>query len=231
MNIVERLLDRAIKRRGYRPQSIKTDGNLRRTRLMQWLEIETVLDVGANNGQYGGHLRGKGYTGRIISYEPLSHPFAQLTAASAMDPLWEAHQIALGETDGEAEINVSIKDSWSSFMPRDEQTQADRLKYVGVEKVKTARLDSLAPVRGRTWLKLDVQGYEMHVFAGAQQTLRQVIAVECEITLEPAYVGQPTPREIFNYMDDQGFRIATINTGRLRPTGHSQWLDAIFERR
>ena len=63
-----------------------------------------MLDVGANEGQFGRWLRNHGYGGRIISFEPLSAAYQMLLAESAGDGLWEARQFAIGDAGGSAVI-------------------------------------------------------------------------------------------------------------------------------
>src|SRR5438874_74602 len=63
--------------------------------------IDTVMDIGANEGQYARLLREAGYTGRIISFEPLTRAHEQLLRASACDPLWTvAPRMAIGNREG-----------------------------------------------------------------------------------------------------------------------------------
>jgi hypothetical protein len=45
---------------------------------LQTRQVNVVLDVGANSGQYASGLRKAGFNGRIISFEPLSEPFIDL---------------------------------------------------------------------------------------------------------------------------------------------------------
>jgi hypothetical protein len=56
--------------------------------------ISLVFDIGANHGDYAQHLRYLGFTGRIISVEPASEPFADMAARATADPLWEVHRLA-----------------------------------------------------------------------------------------------------------------------------------------
>src|SRR5476649_785985 len=57
--------------------------------LMDALGIDLVLDIGANEGQFGQQLRRCGYGGRIVSFEPVEDVHATLSAAASGDRLWQ----------------------------------------------------------------------------------------------------------------------------------------------
>src|SRR5579871_2898133 len=64
--------------------------------LFEDLEIDCVLDVGANAGQYGQFLREQvGYRGLIFSFEPVSDTYSQLCTAAKGDPKWKTFCLAL----------------------------------------------------------------------------------------------------------------------------------------
>src|SRR5262245_27620242 len=89
----------------------------RPVKLMKNRGIGLVLDVGANRGQFGKLLRQLGFRGRIVSFEPLKDAFATLRRLTANDPLWECHNLALGDSDRTASINISANSYSSSFLP------------------------------------------------------------------------------------------------------------------
>src|ERR671932_2579050 len=81
------------------------------------LEVDTVIDVGANYGQYRGLLRQIGYAGRIVSFEPVARPFQHCAGlAAAEDPAWEVHRLALGRRDQRRRIKVGSSEDFSSFL-------------------------------------------------------------------------------------------------------------------
>src|SRR5271155_5120319 len=70
-------------------------------------QVDVILDVGANSGQYATGLRRAAFKGRIVSFEPLSGPFSLLERKASKDPLWVCRQCALGDFDGTISINVA----------------------------------------------------------------------------------------------------------------------------
>src|SRR4051794_10338170 len=72
-----------VKRAGIDVRRVQPDDAARRRALLLAThDIEVVVDGGANQGGYGQVLREAGYEGRILSFEPLSEPFAKLSAAA-----------------------------------------------------------------------------------------------------------------------------------------------------
>src|SRR5688500_3901893 len=68
----------------------------RRKRLFDGHEIDLLFDVGANVGQYATEMRDLGYTGWIVSYEPLSSAFRELEPLAARDGKWKTIRAGLG---------------------------------------------------------------------------------------------------------------------------------------
>lgn len=72
------------------------------------LELDLIFDVGANTGQYGKKIRKAGYSGTIISFEPISSAYLKLLETSKSDPKWLVHKrSAIGNINGTSEIQVS----------------------------------------------------------------------------------------------------------------------------
>lgn len=182
--------------------------------LLADMEIDCVLDVGANEGQYALMLRDIGYRGRIVSFEPVKANVERLEALSASDPNWDVQPLALGDSDGVQEINVS---KWSVFSSLDEIMDAEHLGAGATlshrESVRVARLDTIwddlfrAGNCGRVFLKLDTQGHEFHVLAGAERILNQVVALQIELSVVPAYKGEVPVWEALGRLQQLGFQI------------------------
>jgi FkbM family methyltransferase len=206
----------------------------RRMNLLRHVGVKTVFDVGANQGQYGAGLRSSGYDGTILSFEPLGAAFAKLQARTRFDDAWSVYRLALGDDDGEALLHVASKPGSSSLLPmrREHESGAPGVITTGVETVRVARLDALGlVVPSPILLKLDVQGYEDRVVAGAVETLREVALIECELSLDELYEGQPTFRRMIDLLGDHGFEIIDLDPFFYAKTdGRVLSIDGIFSR-
>jgi FkbM family methyltransferase len=176
-------------------------------------QVNVVLDVGANSGQYASGLRAAGFTGRIVSFEPLSAAYSQLERSASTDPLWECRHCALGDSDGTISINVAGNAGESSSvlpMLKSHQDAFPPANYVGTEEVPIQRLDTLAPDILRpndvVYLKIDVQGFEKQVLAGAAETVRdRCVGTQLELSFLPLYEGGMLIREALDVAYSLGF--------------------------
>jgi len=204
-----------------------------RMRLIAERGVTVVLDVGANAGQYASRLREDGYSGTIVSFEPLREPYARLCAASADDPAWHTLNIALGEAPARTQMNVSANSYSSSLLPMTPTTvdAAPDAVYIGVEDVKVTRLDLLTLPAGRKMIKADVQGVEPSVLRGAHSLLAAVDVVEVEMSLVPIYEGQELAPAVCAMMRARGFVPVAFGTSFAHPeTGEILQIDGLFAR-
>lgn len=176
--------------------------------------IDVVIDVGANVGQYAARLREDGYAGWIVSAEPVSTTYEVLAARAASDPRWKTLNIAFGEKAGSAEINVSEASVLSSIRPQSPEAAGfnPEARVVRRETIRVARLDDVFPEfpKGRTFLKIDTQGYEQQVLMGATGCLSEFLGVQMELPIIHLYEGTWQFHEAVAYMDERGFEICTI---------------------
>ena len=150
-------------------------------RLLISHEIDLVLDVGANVGQYARFIRQTGYSGRIVSFEPLSSAYRQLQKNKDSDSLWSiAPQAAIGDVEGKIKLNIA-KNSFSSSvldMLDAHIEAAPASSYIGSEIVSMNRLDSIAGpfitegIRN-VFLKIDAQGFEKQVLRGPKGSCQE----------------------------------------------------------
>jgi len=219
----------------YDPEPAPAAEDLLRARVLAGERIDLLLDVGANEGQYALRMRRAGFEGRIVSFEPLADAFAVLERRAAGDPSWEARRLALSDADGTAEIHVAGNSTSSSLLEMGARhlASAPESAYVGTELVDTARLDALWDSLGgeRVFLKLDVQGFEMHVLRGAEQALADLRGVQAELALAHLYEGDSPWREVVDHLAARGFELAGVEPGFGDPdSGRMLQFDGVFLR-
>lgn len=189
--------------------------------LLDHLNIDCVLDVGANVGQYHDFLRNKVlYDGPIVSFEPVSRHVELLRQrASREDRNWRVEGYALGGTEGTLPINVMVSDQFSSFLQPDNSRVADYDSLnvpTHIETVAVHTLDGILPrLREelgfqRPYLKLDTQGFDIEVLRGAKESLKTVRALQTEASVIGIYKGMPGYMDTIRYLDDRGFDITGL---------------------
>ena len=233
---VRQLARRAVNRAGY--DIVRDPFPYRLRRLLTVAGIDTVLDVGANLGQYGTALRIAGFPGRIVSCEPLRDVHATLARRSAADPQWTALRTALGDRAGTVPLHVSANAYSSSVLDMlpTHLAAAPDSGYVDREEVPLTTVDALMDEHGlvpaRTLLKVDVQGFEAAVLAGAAGTLPAVAGVQVELSLLPLYAGQPLMPELVERLAGHGLALWALEPGFSDPgSGRMLQCDGVFLRR
>jgi FkbM family methyltransferase len=206
--------------------------------VLEHFGITCVLDVGANAGQYGAVLRAWGYPGRIVSFEPQAGVHAALERRAAADPGWQvAPPMALGGRTGEIELEVSAESDMSSVL-----TQSGLLRQVSPssavvrrETVPLRRLDQVAgpylKPEDRVFLKIDTQGYEAEVLAGAGDLLERLAGMQLEMSLVPLYEGDRAFRAMLDELAALGFEPYLFLPGYFeRKLARQLQVDGVFMR-
>jgi FkbM family methyltransferase len=200
--------------------------------------ITTVLDVGANIGQFAAELRRARFPGAIVSVEPLAAAYAELAARAARDPSWTAERAAVSDRPGTVTMNVSANSVSSSVLPLldTHAGAAPDARYVGTEDVAATTVADLIARHGldpaRTLLKIDVQGYEQAVLDGAGEALDRLAGVRTELSLTPLYDGQALLPDIVAQLDKRGFDLWFLERGFTDPHTHRVLqVDGVFFRR
>lgn len=231
---------RMIQRTGFDVVRYPLASPLARTvRLLDRYGVACVVDVGANDGGFATAIRHLGYSRQIVSFEPLRSPYEVLSRKAAADADWQALQLAVGDRRDTVSINVSGNNGLSSSMLPMLDTHTDAAPdshYIGVESVRQDRLDSLLPELGikpnsRTFLKVDVQGYERAVLDGAMRLFQDkaFVGLQLELSLVPLYRGAMTYREGLDFAEGQGMTLMGLDPVFADPdSGQLLQVDAVF---
>lgn len=207
--------------------------------VLKLLKIDVVFDIGANEGQFAREIREHAYSGKIISFEPLTSARKHLLSFASPDPGWQVHeQSAIGDRDGEIEIHIAGNSVSSSVLPMLESHSSAAVgsSYVGSERIPIFKLDSIAnkylDKNYNLFIKIDTQGYEWQVLDGGSETLKRAQGVLCELSLVPLYNEQRLWRDIVDRLDRQGFILWALQKGFTNPkNGQSLQMDGIFVRK
>lgn len=200
--------------------------------------IDSILDVGANIGNYARYVRGLGYKGRILSFEPLPDAHTALLKASSGDPLWTvAPQAAVGSEEGAVTVNIS-KNSYSSSILDvvDSAVEiAPDIAYVGSVEVPLCRIDITARdflnSAKATFMKIDVQGFEKEVLDGAEGILSKITGMQIEMSLAPIYKNAMAYDEIISLLKGMGYDLHAIIPGFTDTrSGRMMQMDGLFFR-
>lgn len=229
-------------RRWPHPKSI--EGHLQR--LLRAYQIDLVLDVGGNEGQFGQELRRIGYDGWIVSFEPGSGALAKLRRRAARDPRWLVEGYALGDAPGESVLNIPKASDLASFYQPSaysHQTFGESAQIVARETVPVQPLyrvfGSVARAAGfdlltappRVFLKMDTQGNDLRVFVGAESMLSFVQIVQTEGAVKRVNEGTPLLSDVAPVIERHGFTHAGLHIVSTDPkTGDPIEYDALFAR-
>lgn len=202
-------------------------------RVLRQIPCRTVVDIGANRGQFALVARACFPAANIISFEPLAAPadiFARVFAGDAQTRLVRA---AIGPTRGETTIHVSQRDDSSSLLPI---TPAQNELFPGTaeartETITTARLaehldaDAIA---APALLKLDVQGFELPALEGCEDRLRHFEWIYAECSFAELYQGQALADEVIAWLRDRGFRLVGVYNMSYDERGRAIQADFLF---
>lgn len=201
------------------------------------LDFQTIVDVGANIGQFSIAAGRRFPRAAVHSYEPLPEAYAKLTAATGKMPNVTARQIALGDTTGSVAFHVNTHAHSSSAL-RLEDTHKRAFPFAREASEITVSVSTLDEeyrdhrLRHPILLKLDVQGYEARVLRGGARFLADVDYVLIELSLTPLYQGEENFLGLLTQLSDSGFDFhQPIDLLRDPRSGRVLQMDGFFVKR
>lgn len=214
---------------------------LRTTTIFKHNNIDLVIDVGANTGQFAESLFDFGYTKDVISFEPVLTCHNTLIERSKKYKSWTvAERCAIGERDGKVPIHITedsvfssvlkIQDWHSKLKPKSEIVKTEDVALFSLDTILKKYDPDLA--KRRIILKIDTQGYEQQVLEGATELLKTVVGIKIEIPLTPIYenVGLLF-YDTMTFLNENGFSPYSFNNeGVNLTTGRVNTIDGLFLR-
>jgi FkbM family methyltransferase len=171
-----------------------------------------------------------------VSFEPMRREYADLETRAAADDRWLTRPVALGDAATVTSINVAANSISSSLLPMLD-THADAApnsRYVDVEQVEVQRLEDLfeelVSPGERVFLKVDTQGFEHQVLAGASAVMPRVHGMQIEMSLVALYGEQMLLSETLEAANGYGMTLWETERTFTSPDGRLLQLDGIFFR-
>jgi FkbM family methyltransferase len=200
------------------------------------LNIETVIDAGAHQGEFALMIKELLPNAAIISFEPLEDEFYRLQQNMRGVSNFSAFNFALGDHCGTAEIHRSEYSQSSSLIPMASlhKEAFPETARETIEVVEVRRLDDVLSeieLRPEILFKIDVQGYEDRVIAGSASVISKARALIVEVSFQELYEGQPLFDAIYLGLKGNGFAYRGNLYQLLNPKdGSILQADALFVR-
>lgn len=173
-------------------------------------ELNTIIDVGANKGQFQKAANYFYPNSKIYSFEPIPELYEKVVKNNYKGIT--NFNMALGNEIGHLEFNKNEYQHSSSFY-QIENTEFLPSKTTKIN-VEINTLDNVAPkldFNGTVLLKLDVQGFEREVLRGGKNTLKNHIDyVILEVSFKKLYKNQPTFTELNKSLNEQNFELVSL---------------------
>ena len=198
-------------------------------------EFRHVLDVGANRGQFALLISDLFPDSRIDCFEPIPSCVDSLRANLGLDS-GAIHEFAVSDHEGRASFNISFAEDSSSLLEIGSE-QTSRFPGTGQRTTMTVdcvTLDHWAEGRNLarpTLLKIDVQGSEMQVLAGAADLLASLDYVYAEVSFIELYVGQVLATDIIAFLLEHGFELEGVYNTKYGDHAEAIQADVMFRRR
>lgn len=212
----------------------KSDGELLKLRWLKEMNIRTILDIGANEGQFALLMRKLLPKAKIYSFEPIPHCFEKLKINFKTDSNFEAFNVACGQEDSVMEMNINKFSPSSSFLET-EKLHVQNFKHTAnstKQSIVVKALDGLSTtmvLEKPYMVKIDTQGYEDKVIIGGNKLISEATVVFVELSYKPLYKEQSLFDDIYTKLLQLGFTYQGNTEELLSPiNGSVLQTDGIF---
>ena len=197
--------------------------------------LSTVVDVGANRGQFALSARCFAPQARIFSFEPLATPADLYRRIFVDDNAVKLYESAIGPESIVSSMYLSAKDDSSSLLPI--SNLQDQIfpgtNEIGTVSVRVAPLGTFineSDIVAPAMLKLDVQGYELDALRGCESLLHKFDWIYCECSFVELYSGQSLAADVINWLFERGFNIKGIYNPSYDRAGQAIQADFLFRK-
>lgn len=194
------------------------------------VDIGSVIDVGANKGQFSLVVRSLFPDVEIHAFEPLETEF-QIFKSVVAGPV-KHYAMALGAEAAEAKFYITSRpDSSSLFKPGKDHEHLSGVMVSSSKTIQVLRLNDAIDVRtlaAPVLMKLDVQGGELDVLRGAADILPFIDTIYTEASFVSLYEHQPLAGEIIGFLAEHGFALRGVFNHSVEPKVGPTQADFLF---
>ena len=198
------------------------------------MQIKGVLHIGAYTGEELELYRATGLSNTVL-FEPQKELFEIVKEKCLVDET--VYNVALGNiNDQHRNMYISYTEggiqngsgaSSSLLKPKKHLIEHPNVKFVRKEEVEIYRLDNFCSafnvdIKEYNFINVDVQGYELEVFKGAEKSLQHIDYIIAEVNRDEVYTQCPLIEDIDSYLKDFGF------TRELVTWQSESWGDAFY---
>lgn len=209
-----------------------------RMKSIKYFEINKIFDIWANIGQYAQSMREQGFRGEIISFEPLCNAFKYLESQAEKDSKWKVYNMAIGNIDWTALINVAKNSQSSSILemlPLHVKAAPDSV-FIGTENIVMRKLDTVIDEfydeGDNILLKIDAQWYEKNILDGAARAIKNIRWIQLEMSIVPLYKWETLFEDMIKYVQSKNFILYSLEyTYSDAQTGQLLQVDGTFYKR
>ena len=234
---MKKLIHWLLNKFGYQLRNPKKEAEqlkIQKWNFLKKIPIKTIIDVGANEGQFVEEILNIFPLAEIYSFEPLGDCYEKLMSNFRNNEKVHTYNFALGEQDGEITFSRSSASPSSSILKMGDLHKKlyPHTANLVEEKVKIKRLDDVfadVNLENEVLLKIDVQGAEEKVIKGGSSVLKKANMIITEVSYATLYENQPLFRDMMNLLERYGFSyIGNMEQFANPLTGAPLFADAIF---
>jgi len=239
--ISKRFTRKIFHKLGYEIRKVSGGQDLDAPDIWTWLRtaggINTIIDIGANNGEFAEFLSSYFGANRTIAIEPLPECAAQIRKRNKAIKNLSVLQYAVSDCNGKSLLFENDYSPASSLLQistdsiREFPQTTNVKKQIEIEVKCLDDLIDLSAVEKEILIKIDVQGFEDKAINGGKKVFSAAKFVIIEMSFVPMYDGQPLFEDINKMLVDIGFRLSGIkNQINSASTGQPLFLHCLYSR-
>lgn len=203
--------------------------------ILKTINYSSVVDIGANKGQFSLVAKTVAPQTLILAFEPLSAPVSRFKCIFHNTQDINVYQFAISNSEGSSIIHVSQKEDSSSLLPIGKlQNQIfPGTKESHTETITTKCLDSVLTeeqIIMPALLKLDVQGFELNALKGCESLLHRFEHIYVECSFVELYEGQSLAHEVIAMLQAKNFKLKGIYNTYYDKNGIAIQADFLFQK-